>query len=203
MIDQQPDYAGAIAQAVERLRHELPPAITYHNVWHTEQDVLPAVRRLAQLTDHVGDEDLRLLEVAAAYHDIGFIEQAQNHELIGARIVAQTLPSFGFASRQIEGIMGMLLATRMPQTPYTGLGEILADADLDVLGRADFFERNTLLWQEQANLGQPCPFAEWQRRQLAFVERHTYFTEAARQLREVGKLANLASLRARLMAVEG
>lgn len=221
MITPQPDYAGAIAHALARLRTELPPIIVYHNVWHTEQDIMPAALRLARLTDQipptdgdclvppkdgdclVGDEDGRLLEVAAAYHDIGFIEQARDHELIGARIVAQTLPGFGFAPRQIERIMGMLLATRIPQSPRTVLEQILADADLDVFGRTDFFERNAALRQELSSLGSSLTDAEWYRGQLAFAERHVYFTAAARQLREAGKQANVAGLRARLIAAAG
>lgn len=203
MIIHPPDYAGAIAHAMERLRAELPPIIVYHNVWHTEQDIMPAALQLARLTDQIGDQDRRLLEVAAAYHDIGFIEQVRDHELIGARIVAQTLPGFGFASRQIECIMGMLLATRIPQSPRSILEQILADADLDVFGRADFFERNAALRQELSSLGHPLTDAEWYRGQLAFVERHVYFTDAARQLREAGKQANIAGLRARLSAAGG
>lgn len=195
-----PDYAGAIANALARLRAELSPLLLYHNVWHTEHDVMPAVLRLARLTDQVGDEEARLLEVAAAYHDIGLIEQVQDHELIGARVVAQVLPGFGFAPRQIETITGMLLATRVPQSPQTVLEQIIADADLDVLGRADFFERNAILRQELAGLGQPLSDVEWYGSQLGFVERHTYFTAAARRLRASGKRANTAVLRARLIA---
>ena len=49
----QPDYDGAIAYALCRLRTELSPLLTYHNLMHTEGDVLPAVARLARLSNLV------------------------------------------------------------------------------------------------------------------------------------------------------
>ncbi len=194
----QPNFAEAVAYALERLRVELPPDFLYHNVWHTEHDVMPAALRLAQLTGQIQEENLRLLEVAAAFHDLGFIEQAQNHELIGARLLAQTLPAFGFSSRQIECLMGLILATRLPQSPRTLLEQILADADLDVLGRDDFFSRNTILRQESIWLGRPFTPREWDRQQLSFLKQHTYFTAVARALRDAGKQQNIASLELKL-----
>ena len=194
MLDPQPDYAGAITYAVGRLRAELSPDLVYHSAWHTEHDVMPSALRLAQLTDHVGEEEVRLLEVAAAFHDLGFVEQAQDHELIGVRIVAQTLPDLAFSSRQIECIMGMILATRLPQSPRTLLERILADADLDVLGREDFFPRNAALLQESIHLGRPFTQEEWNRQQLNFLRQHTYFTAAARALRDAGKQQHIAQL---------
>lgn len=198
MVNPQPDYAEAIAYALERLRAELSPDLLYHTVWHTEHDVMPSALRLARLTDHVGEEDRCLLEVAAAYHDLGFVEQAKDHEMIAARLVAQTLPALAFSSRQIECIMSMILATRLPQSPRTVLEQILADADLDVLGRDDFFPRNAALLQESIRLGRPFTQVEWDRQQLNFLQKHTYFTAAARALRGAGKQQHIAQLEQRL-----
>lgn len=133
--------AGAIAHALARLRAELSPELTYHNVAHTQDDVIPGAARLARLSD-MAEGDVCLLEVAAAYHDIGFIHVRVEHEPVSVRIAAETLPAYGFSPQQIERIASMILATRLPQSPHNPLEEILADADLDVPGRDDFFERN-------------------------------------------------------------
>lgn len=77
--------------------------------------------------------------MAAAFHDIGSIHRAQGHEIASTRGVAPNLPSFGFDAPAIAGIMEMILATRLPQSPHTFLEEILADADLDSLGWDDFY----------------------------------------------------------------
>ena len=140
--------------ALSRLERELSPELTYHSLWHTAEDVLPAAQRLAALMG-VSPEDARLLEIGAAYHDIGFVVRRQEHERAGAEIAAQVLPGFGFTSEQVAAVQGMILATRIPQSPRTPLEEILADADLDVLGRDDSLARSQVFRAELASYGAP------------------------------------------------
>jgi uncharacterized protein len=180
-----PDFEQAKAYAFYRLETELPAEICFHDLRHTRDDVLPAAERLARLCD-VEARELELITVAAAFHDTG------------ARITAQALPSFGFSSEQIEQVMGMILATRLPQTPHNLLEQIMADADLDALGRDDYFKRNELLRLELGACGLRVSLEQWYRTQIDFLENHTYFTPAARALRDPGKARNLAQLRSRL-----
>jgi predicted metal-dependent HD superfamily phosphohydrolase len=197
-----PNYTQAFQFALGRLRSELPEKLTYHNLWHTTDDVLPGSVRLAQHTG-IAEEEMRLLEVAAVFHDLGFTEAYANHELVGTRIVAQVLPAWGFSERQVERVMGMIMATRLPQAPRNLLEEILADADLDVLGRADFFSRNEALRQEWANHGLETPLQQWYEGQLAFLKSHTYFTPAARMLRNDTKKKNIRILEEKLREMDG
>jgi uncharacterized protein len=188
-----PDYAQALAYAYNLLEQRLAPDLTYHNLWHTREDVVPSCIRLGEQSG-ISEEEIRLLEVAAAYHDIGFTEQYANHELASARIAAQVLPDFGFSARNIEEVMGMIIATRLPQSPRTLLEEIIADGDLDVLGRADFMPRNQVLREELANRGREMALKPWYEGQLAFLKSHTYFTPAARMLRKAAKRRHIAML---------
>ncbi len=192
-----PDIDGAIRYALSRLEQELAPELTYHSLWHTAEDVLPATRRLAALSG-ISADAARLLEVAAAYHDIGFVAGRHEHERAGMEIVAQVLPGFGFTPDQVATVQGMILATRLPQSPRTPLEEILADADLDVLGREDSLARSQALRVEQASCGAPVGEREWYRRQLKFFRKHQYFTTAARRLRAEGERRNIEALEARL-----
>jgi predicted metal-dependent HD superfamily phosphohydrolase len=161
---------------------------------------MPAAERLARLSSIQG-EDLILLNVAAAYHDIGYLYTEINHEIAGIQIVEESLPGFGFSPAQVNRVGNMILATRLPQSPHTLIEAILADADLDVLGREDFFERSEMLRQEYAALGRFIPVKEWAESQLRFISQHIYFTEAAIDLRQAPKLANIAALEARLLQV--
>lgn len=197
-----PNYLQAINFALDRLRGELSPKLSYHSAWHTTDDVLPGSARIAQHSG-VSEDDLRLLEVAAAFHDVGFTEEYANHEIIGARIVAQVLPNYGFSERQIERIMGMIIATRLPQSPRNLLEEILADADLDVLGRGDFLPRNEALRQEWTNFGRETQLEPWYEGQLAFLKSHNYFTPAARMLRNEMKKKNITIMEEKLRALNG
>lgn len=198
----KPDYDRAVAYAIDQLRSNLDPRLTYHDLWHTQNDVLPAVLRLAAASE-VDEEDMELLRVAAAFHDVGFISTIEGHEIIGARMVAQVLPEFGFSNWQIERIMGMILATRLPQSPRNFLEEIMADADLDVLGRDDFPVRNQRLRREMANYGQPMTDEEWLHFQLDFLQGHTYFTSVAKSTRAARKLAHFAAIQVDLTQMVG
>ena len=200
IINPLPQHKQAITYAFSRLQGELSTKLTYHNFWHTKEDVLPASQRLARLMD-VDEENMALLEVGAAFHDIGFVKQSQDHERIGAKIVAQVLPTFGYSEYQIELVTGMIMATQLPQSPHNLLEEILADADLDLLGRPDFFARNICLHQELANYGHVLQLKQWYEAQLAFLEQHTYFTPAADLLRGTGKQKNIKLVKEKIQAL--
>lgn len=195
----RPDFERVKQYVFGRLERELPPYLLYHNLAHTRDNVLPAASRLATLTG-VNGECLLLLQTAAIYHDLGFIEQVSGHEAVSGRIATETLPSFGYTSDQIQLIVATIMATRIPQTP-TGLqGELLADADLDAFGWkwVDFLDANRRYRLELETQGIYHTDEEWYRSQLDLLESHTYFTPAARALRAERKRENVERLTALL-----
>lgn len=189
----KPDYAGAVAYALNRLRAELSPKLTYHTAQHTADDVLPAAVRLARMSN-LAEADVHLLEVGAAFHDIGQIKTALGHEEVGVGMMSEVLPRFGFGSREIERVTGMIMATEMPQRPHNLEQQLLCDADLDSLGREDFFPISKTLWHERAACGMVIPWRTWLTNQLQFVKAHAYFTPAAQTLRNAGKRKNIELL---------
>jgi CheY-like chemotaxis protein/predicted metal-dependent HD superfamily phosphohydrolase len=188
-----PDWEAARQAALARLEKGLPSELSYHNLWHTRDDVLPAAQRLAALVG-LGEEETLLLETGAVYHDVGFTVQRQEHERVGAEIAAQVLPGFCFTPAQIVAVQGMIMATQLPQSPRTLLEEILADADLDLLGREDFMTRNKDLRDELAAAGIQISDERWYSSQLQMLQNHHYWTAAARRLRGEGKQKNIETL---------
>jgi uncharacterized protein len=197
----EPDFEQARRYALQRLEHELSPALCYHSLAHTRDDVVPAVERLAAL-EGVCAEDLRLLLTAAYFHDVGFVGGRDGHEARSVRIAEAALPGFGYSRSQIDAIGAMIFATRLPQAPADTLAAILADGDLDLLGRPDFLERNRLLRAELEAFGGGLDDGTWYRQQLAFLRTHNYWTPAALGLRAAGKADNLRTLEALLAAAE-
>lgn len=65
----------------------------------------------------ISTENTELLKIAALFHDSGFIVKADGHELISCGFAEEYLPDFGYSFNQIEKIKGMIMATRIPQTP--------------------------------------------------------------------------------------
>lgn len=194
----QLDFEAARRYALERLERELPPGCVYHSLAHTRDEVVPAAERLASL-EGVAGEPLLLLRTAAYYHDIGLVRQRANHEAAGVAIAVAALPRFGYSPAQIQAIGGMIMATQLPQRPHTPLEALLADADLDVLGRPDFLHRNQALRAEIETFGAAVGDAQWYEEQLRFLRAHRYWTAAARALRDDQKHVNYAALQ-RLLA---
>lgn len=188
-LDQAKEYV------LNRLESELPAGLYYHGLGHTIADVVPAAEVFAE-GEGIQGEPADLLITAAWFHDLGFIETRAGHEAVSARLAAEALPGFGYSDEQVQIIKGIIGATVLPQTPTSILGQTLADADLDVLGRDDFMRRNDDLRRELAFFGQESTDAEWYAAQVKFVEGHTYFTASAHRLRDAGKAKNLAEVKA-------
>jgi uncharacterized protein len=199
MLMSQPDYERARAYVLARLASDLDPALCYHSLAHTRDDVAQAIERLAPMEGVTG-EALMLARTAAFFHDLGFLERREGHEQAGAQIAASVLPGYGYSPAQIAQIGGMIMATQLPQSPHSLLEQLLADSDLDILGRDDFIVLNAQLRAELASF-QPDPGdVAWLHGQIAFLRGHRYWTASARQLREAGKRQNIAALERMLAA---
>jgi uncharacterized protein len=188
------DFAGARDYIVEKLSGSLPPDLYYHGINHTVNDVTTAAKSHAILAGFNGD-DLLLLETAALYHDCGYLQQYYFNEPIAVNIVREVLPGYGYTADQIETISKMIMATQLPQKPGSLLEQIMCDADLDSLGRDDFFITSHCLRLELAAYGQPTNVFEWYEKQLSFLQAHTYFTEVARSARDAGKRRNIQEIK--------
>lgn len=189
----------------QRLRSELPASLHYHGPHHTFDDVIPAVERLCR-DERISPKNRDILLAAAMFHDIGFVESYNGNEPIGARIAAETLPRFEFRPSEIARIRTLILATEMKevdgvwkQVPGDDpLKRILCDADLDNLGRDDFFAVSDSLRQELLEQGKSFSELGWLTRQILFVSQQEWFTATQRRDRQAGKEKNLATLRKQL-----
>ncbi len=188
------DFEGAKKFILDKLKNELPPELQYHNFEHT-LDVLESAERLALLEKENG-HDLLLLKTAALFHDSGMLIQYGDHEEASGVITRQYLPDFGYSKPDIEIINRMILSTKLPQSASTRLEKILCDADLDYLGRDDFYMIAHRLRYEWGQLNIfPTTLYEWYRLQLSFLTNHDYYTPSAISLRQEKKIIHLAEIR--------
>jgi uncharacterized protein len=105
------------------------------------------------------------------------------------------LPDYGFNTDEINAICGMIMATKIPQTPYNRLEEIIADADLEYLGTNEAETQANLLFQELRNLNPGLHEEHWNQTQLLFLEQHHFFTSYCKTQKEPAKLEYLNSLK--------
>lgn len=181
---------------IQKLGNELSPKLSYHSVAHI-LDVYDAAEKIGA-AENISADKMKLLLIAAWYHDSGFLKGAKGHEEESCRIARETLPGFDYKPNEIEQICGMIMATKIPQSPKNNLEEILADADLDYLGRDDFFAIGNQLFKELTNFGSIKTVQEWDELQVRFLESHHYFTNTALQLRQAKKQVHLEQIKAKL-----
>lgn len=179
------NFAAAERFINNKLKAELPGNLYYHS-YHHVMDVYQAAQMYAQM-EALGEEETLLLKTAVLFHDAGFTVQSKDHEAIGCDIVRVCLPSFDYKDEAIESICGMIMATRIPQTPGNLLEQIICDADLDYLGREDFWEIGNNLFKELEIYGILSDEKDWNRLQLKFLSSHHYFTKSAQHLRQEKK----------------
>lgn len=187
-------FAHIQRHVVDKLQRGLPDKLTYHNVAHT-LDVLKQAVVIAQKEGVKDDEDLLLLKVSALYHDTGFLYAYTDHEERSCDIASEELPALGFTADQVNRVCGMIRATKVPQRPQNHLEQILCDADLDYLGRKDFFEIGGTLFTEFLAQGIVRDFREWNQLQVRFLESHRYFTRTSIQRRQQVKANYLKSIK--------
>lgn len=171
----------------------LDPALTYHDLQHT-LDVWKQCQRIAEEESVDDERELYLLNVAAIYHDTGFLRTYAKHERVGCTIFLEDAAEFDFSSEDKDFVTKLIMATQLPQAPTTLLENIICDADLDYLGRPDFFTIGDALRREFLHFGIIHSDEEWHALQIKFLTGHHYHTNASRRLREDAKQANIAQL---------
>ena len=181
---------------IGKLRKELTKNLTYHSLGHIK-DVYAAAENLAKL-EKIKGEELTLLLTAVLFHDSGFLISQKDHERLSCDLAKENLPNFEYTSAQIEQICGMIMATQIPQTPHNRLEEIICDADLDYLGRDDFFTIGDKLFAELVMYGILDNEQEWNKLQVRFLEKHHYFTQSAKKLRKDKKAENLQIVKSKI-----
>lgn len=183
---------------MNKLEKELPAHCTYHNIHHI-RDVYTAAEWLAD-EEGVSENDRLLLLTAVLFHDAGFLVAQKDHEERSCEIALRYLPDFDYTETEISIICGMIMSTQIPQQPHNLLEEIICDADLDYLGRDDFYSIGRGLFDEFSFLGVVKSEEDWNRLQVNFLENHQYHTATAKRLRKEVKEKHLRELKLLLKA---
>jgi uncharacterized protein len=176
---------------VGQLQTKLPRHLVYHCVEHTLY-VLDMVEIIGR-KENVTSKELYLLKIAALYHDIGFIENHIDHEEISCRIAKKQLKKT-LTDEQLALVCGMIMATKIPQSPNTKLDRIIADADLEYLGTKNFYTTGNLLFLELQYFNPKLTQKKWDEIQINFLSLHSYHTNFCKQYREKYKRKYLEEL---------
>lgn len=181
---------------LNKMETELPYHFYYHSVEHT-LDVLNSAISICE-SEKINDDEKKLVSTAALFHDSGFIYQVKDHEERSCEMAHEILINYDYSVNEIAQICGMIMATKLPQNPKNHLEEIMCDADLDYLGRADFFETGNKLFEEFSYLGVVKNERAWNELQFTFFESHKFFTKTSVRLRQKQKEIHLNLIKEKL-----
>jgi len=189
----------------ELFRNELPDGIKYHDADHTLHPIkgVVAVANRIAISEDISEHDRELLITAAYFHDTGYIREYDKNEPIAARMAGRILKLIGFKPNEIKKVQKMILSTDLEREPKTDIEKILCDADLDNLGREDFFKLDGKLRDGRRARGiDVSDDAKWYRSTLEIIKKHQYYTESQKKLREKGKQKNIKRLLNKLENIE-
>jgi predicted metal-dependent HD superfamily phosphohydrolase len=188
-------YEKLKRRILKLLDEQLPGDLSYHGTHHT-LDVLDVCNGYIE-RDRIEEKDALLLRTGVLFHDFGFTRSFEEHERNGVILAEKVLPEFGYSQEEIKTVEGLIMATKIPQKPETTLEKIICDADLDYLGRDDYYPISNTLFQELKSLGKIETEAEWNALQIGFLEAHEYHTKFAIENRQPEKEKRIAELKAK------
>lgn len=190
-------YEDLDSYILDLIEEKLPKNLYYHDLKHTI-DVIVNVEIIGN-EEGVNDHEMVLLKTAALFHDLGFIEGYEDHEVLGIQLANKMLPQFRYSEADIKIIGDLIYSTRLPQTPKTKLEQIICDADLDYLGRSDYVPVSRNLFKELVEFGfMKQDELAWLRTQVRFLSQHKYHTNTAKRRRNKYKLEQLQLLKKQL-----
>ncbi|HRH68303.1 MAG TPA: polyphosphate kinase 1 [Flavobacteriales bacterium] len=174
----------------------MPKAMYFHDLEHT-LTVTRTAKAIGQAMK-LNAQELALLEVAALFHDTGYALAYAGHEEKSAALAGAFLRKAKASETDIARVHGLIMATRLSATPRGSLQQVLRDADSAKAGQADFIEKSELLRKElETALGKKINAPAWLAQNLAYLEKHTFFTRYARERYSKQKHINLRALQQR------
>lgn len=192
-----PNLLSEIAAFIEKFfEEEVSPQYVYHDIRHIRSVVDAAIRIAEQYP--LSDKEKELLQIAAWFHDAGFVEGPQGHEERGVDIASAFLSKKGYQLDEIELVGELILGTKAYAVPTTLLGQILRDADLSHLGDLTYWDCCGRVRQELAiTQSMIMSEQEWIEFELNFMENQSYLTDVAKTLFQEQKEKHIKELKKR------
>ncbi|CDF80166.1 metal-dependent phosphohydrolase, HD domain [Formosa agariphila KMM 3901] len=181
--------------------NKLSPKNFYHNIEHTKS-VLDTVTQLAG-RENCTEQDTQLLQMAAWFHDTGYVNVETGHEEESAKIASQFLKDKGMSQVDISVIEDLILATKMDVTPTTLLEQIIKDADCAHVASERYFETSEQLRQELIYKNeQSIPVLDWLNQNKEFFAKHKFYTQSAQVKLQPKKEMNAFNLQKKINKIE-
>ena len=153
---------------------------TYHDLQHTfsVRDAALTIGRNYQLDD----AEFEILELAALFHDTGFIKQYELHEDFSKEIATEFLEKNNYPKEKTSEVLQLIAATRVGVAPETLNQKILKDADFNTLDYSYRTKSKTLRHEWEVFKGIKMTEEEWLQNNIEFWSSHEFYTGEAQAL---------------------
>lgn len=165
-------------------KQKLPENLLYHNLSHTNE-VAEIAKELGEISK-LSDSELEMLQVAAWFHDTGYIKKYNGHEEESLKYAKEFMDGEDYDEKKQKEVERLIKSTIKDHNAQDLLEEILHDADMAHIGRKRFFRKGELLRVELENfLDESYSELEWEKKQYQFLINNNFLTRAGKQ--EYGK----------------
>lgn len=159
---------------VRQMFKQIPhPTLLYHNLQHTEE-VVALSEKIAQYEQR-SEKELEFLKIAAWFHDVGYLENHENHEARSAEKVSVFLKN-KLKEKEVQQIINCILATKLSTVPTTELEAILKDADL-AYGAVYHFDTSQIRKEWELNQHRVYTDEAWRQIQLDFLKKIRFYSD--------------------------
>jgi len=183
---------------IAKFQEQEVPGVLFHNLDYTNS-VVKAVKKIS-VSGNLSKKELILLEVAAWFHNIGYLENTRDCKQHSAKLARNFLNDENVAGGTIKRVTDLIMATRENQQPSDALEQIMYDAGFYYWSKPSFTVKNELLRKETEFLSQKEITPEiWNRDTIKLMEDHQYLTNYCRTEITAKKNKNLEELKAMLL----
>jgi len=170
-------------EVIEKLNKDLPLSLYFHNLERVKE--IYNLIELYSRAEELSEEECLLVRTAALFADTGYIWAYDDHEEMSISYARELLPKFKYSEEQIEKIARLIESTKRSRKPENRMEEILLDADMNYLSRADFVTLNEQLFLELTEHKKIESKQDWVKMQVVLLSNHKYYTKVANVLRDV------------------
>jgi Family of unknown function (DUF5706) len=175
------------------------PGVCFHDLARTNS-IVKAVKKISE-NSKLLKKDLIVLELAAWFYDIGYLENADGHKQNSAKQARAFLEQENIQENVIKHVTDTIMNARPNHNPMGPLEQILHDADSLYLSKKSFPVKNEMRRKEMEFLNQTEISPDvWMSETIGFLESHQYFTEYGRTQLTTKKDVNLLKLKMALSA---
>lgn len=191
-----------ITEAKQYISSLLTTELSENCVFHTIAHTLDVVANAEIIGKHckLEENSLNVLRICALFHDVGYVDSYDDHEIFSAERAKKYLNSKNIDPEIISQVTAAILSTKTPQNPKDRISRILCDADLMNLTFDDYFEQIDLMRKEWEKVGKAkLDSHEFHLSSLEFFQSHQYHSEYGKKVLQPKKEQTELKLRNKVL----